>query len=194
MLNYLFRHGIAKLSLRPLAAKLGTSPRMLMFHFKSKEGLLQETLGELHVRMLRSFRTMASAHPGSHPEPLLKRFWLWSASKENLPYLRLLYEMQVIAAQNPAEYGRYLRTMSTDWQAATLQFLSPSDRSEPMATLCIAVFDGLFLELMSTGQRARLTRALDHFIAMARESGGQNGTTSTISRTNAKGRRRRASQ
>jgi hypothetical protein len=29
------------------------------------------------------------------------------------------------------------------------------------------VFDGLFLELMSSGDRRRLTRALDRFISMA---------------------------
>jgi hypothetical protein len=41
-------------------------------------------------------------------------------------------------------------------------------RRKLAALLCIAVFDGLFLELMSAGDRPRLTRALDHFISMVR--------------------------
>jgi len=164
-LAYALAHGIAKLSLRPLAAELGTSPRMLMFYFKSKEGLLRELLAELHARLLVSFRKMASVEP-RRPEPLLKRFWRWGSSEKNFPLLRLLYEAQVVAAQNPAEFGSYVKDASAAWQAATLEFLSPSLRSESMATLCVAVFDGLFLELMSTGERDRLTRALDRFIGL----------------------------
>jgi AcrR family transcriptional regulator len=38
-----------------MAARLGTSPRILMFHFKSKEGLFQEVLQELHSRLRSSF-------------------------------------------------------------------------------------------------------------------------------------------
>jgi AcrR family transcriptional regulator len=167
-LHYLLEHGIADLSLRPLAARLGTSPRMLMFHFTSKEGLLQDVLAELHARLQASFATIASADSAARDDAPLKRFWLWAASKKNLPYLRLLYELQIIAIQNPAEYGRYWKKISMDWQAMALKATSESLRSEPIATLCIAVFDGLFLELMSTGDRSRLTRALDHFISMAR--------------------------
>ncbi|MGH9761870.1 MAG: hypothetical protein ACREDR_40505, partial [Blastocatellia bacterium] len=94
-------------------------------------------------------------------------FWEWATSKKNLPYIRLLYEVQIVALQNPAEYGRYLKKTSMDWQAVALQVMSESNRNGPMATLCIAVFDGLFLELMSTGEHRRLTKALDHFISIA---------------------------
>ena len=40
-------------------------------------------------------------------------------------------------------------------------------RSTSMATLCIAVFDGLFLEYMTTGDRTRTTAAMDQFIKLA---------------------------
>ena len=166
-LAYMSERGVANLSLRPMAAALGTSPRMLMFHFKSKEGLLREVLGELHARLQASFRAMVCADRGPRRVAPLKQFWQWATSPSNLPYLRLLYEIQVIAAQNPGEYARYLKEASETWHAISLQALSPAIRTGPMATLCVAVFDGLFLELMSTGDQRRLTRALDHFISMA---------------------------
>ena len=168
ILNYLIEHGVANLSLRPLAAKIGTSPRILIFHFKSKEELIQDVLAELNARLQASLSAIASGDAGPSPDALLKRFWQWATSKENFPYLRLLYEVQIIAAQNPADYAGYLKKMSMDWQAITIQSLSQSVRTEPTATLCIAVFDGLFIELMSTGDRPRLTRALDHFISMVK--------------------------
>ena len=41
---YLEQHGLAGLSLRPLGAALGVSPRTLLYHFGSKEQLLAEAL------------------------------------------------------------------------------------------------------------------------------------------------------
>lgn len=169
-LAYLLEHGVANVSLRPMAAQVGTSARILMFHFKSKEGLLQEVLQELHSRLQSSFLRMRSVQSDARRVSPLKRFWRWATRRENFPYLRLLYEVQIVAVQNPAEYRRYLKKVSLDWQAIVFQALSESLRSDAMSTLCIAVFDGLLLELMNTGDRPRLTRALDHFISMASAS------------------------
>jgi hypothetical protein len=86
------------------------------------------------------------------------------------PSLRLLYEAQIIAMQNPAQYGPYLKKASSDWHSLALELMSASSRKDSMATLCIAVFDGLLLELMATGDRRRLAIALDEFIAIARQA------------------------
>lgn len=165
-LAYLLKHGLANASLRPMAAQLGITPRILMFHFTSKERLLQEAMEEIQTRLQSSFVRMSKS--GRNTVPPLKRFWRWATEKENLPHLRLLYEAQIIAAQNPKAYGPYLQRVSRDWQDVVLQTLSQSLRSEDMATLCIAVFDGLLLELIMTGERSRLMSAMDTFIALAR--------------------------
>jgi hypothetical protein len=39
--------------------------------------------------------------------------------------------------------------------------------------LIVAVFDGLFMEVMSTGDRRRATAAIDEFILMARKHTGR---------------------
>ena len=166
-LVYLLEHGVANISLRPMAVALGTSPRILMFHFKTKEGLLREVLGELQARLQASFLAIASENSSPRRAAPLKRFWQWATGKEGFPYLRLLYEAQIVAIQNPAKYGPYLTKTSSDWLAISVRALAESTRTGPMATLCVAVFDGLFLELLSTGDRRRVTDALDHFIAIA---------------------------
>jgi AcrR family transcriptional regulator len=167
-LRYVLEHGVANASLRPMAAALGTSARIMMFHFKSKEGLLQEVMEELNLRLQRSLEAMLRSHPEPRRMAPLKRFWQWATRQENLAYLRLLYEAQIIALQNPAYYGAYLRRASAAWQRIAFDSMSESLRSISLATLCIAVFDGLMLELMATGDRRRLTRALDEFIALVR--------------------------
>jgi AcrR family transcriptional regulator len=167
-LAHLIDTGVANMSLRPMAAALGTTPRMLMFYFKSKEGLLQELIVELHDRLQASFSAAMSRSAGEQQVPALKRAWQWATRSENLPLLRLACEIQVVAAQNPAVYGRYLKRASSDWQEIAAQALSKSLNSTSLTTLCIAVFDGLLLEMIMTGDRARLTRALDEFILMLR--------------------------
>jgi AcrR family transcriptional regulator len=166
-LRFLVEHGIANSSLRPIAAALGTSPRILMFHFKSKEGLLQAVFAELHSRLQASLRATACLDSDPSLGPPLRRFWRWATSKNNFPYFRLLYEAHIVALQNPQEYGRYLRKASSDWRATALDLMSPSLKSPAMASLCIAVFDGLMLELMSCKDLKRVTEALDLFISIA---------------------------
>ena len=165
-LAYLVEHGLTGVSLRPMAAQLGTSARILIFHFKSKEGLMTEVMEELHARLQASFLKLSESPDRSVPP--LKRFWLWARDRKNFVYLRLLYESQIVAARNGKQYGRHLKKSSTDWQRLVFQRLSESVRSQELATLCIAVFDGLFLELIVTGDRLRLTRAMDYFIVIAR--------------------------
>jgi len=166
-LQYLVEHGVANISLRPLAAELGTSPRILMFHFRSKEGLLQDVFEELHTRLQASLSARVSSNFDPSRIPPLRLFWQWAASKENFPYLRLLYEIQIVAIQNPREYGRYLQKASGNWQAIALDLMSPSLKNKAMASLCIAVFDGLMLELMSGGDKGHLSESLDLFISIA---------------------------
>lgn len=167
-LRYLLEHGVASLSLRPLAAALNTSARMLVFHFGSKEELVQDVMQELNTRLQRSLKGLTDAQTPQVQAAPLKRFWEWAAAKDNQACLRLLFEVQAIAIKNPQLYGAYLSKASQDWHRAALEAMSSGNRSTEMATLAIAVFDGLFLELMAGGDYRRLTRALDLFIAMGR--------------------------
>jgi len=165
-LRYLVKHGVANASLRPIAAATGTSARILMFHFGSKEELLRSVMQELHARLQKSLLQMPP-QPDATGAPPLKRFWDWASSKNNLPYFRLLYELQILAVQNPQHYGAYIVKSSLDWQKAALHCMSTESEDVPLATLCIAVFDGLMLELITTGQRPRVNRALDRFLLLA---------------------------
>jgi AcrR family transcriptional regulator len=168
-IQYLRDRGIADVSLRPLAAATGTSARLLIYHFGSKEGLLAEVLTALQGRLRDSFSEVLAA-PRAAGEPPLKAFWKWATSARNYASLKLLYELQILAAQNPGTYGRYLRRNSRVWIELVQAALPAAERTAAMATLLVAVFDGLFLELMSTGDRRRTGDALDEFIRCVRRA------------------------
>lgn len=172
---YLLQHGLADLSLRPLAKAAGSSARLLIYHFGSKERLLAEVLEALQGRLRNSFSELLAVRAGEDGEPPLKTFWKWATAKRNFASLRLLYELQILAAQNPASYGRYLRRNSREWIELVQTALPAEERSAALATLLVAVFDGLFLELMSTGDRRRTSEALDEFIRIVRRARGGGG-------------------
>ena len=166
LIAYLQRHGLADLSLRPMAAATGTSARLLIFHFGSKERLLAEALEEMQARLQRSFVRMGE-QPGTGKGPMLRVFWDWALRPENFAYLKLLYQLHILAAQAPKTYGSYLKKNSLNWLELIQAAMPPERRDPVLVTLIVAVFDGLFIELMSTGDRRRTTLAIDKFIGMA---------------------------
>lgn len=173
-IRYLLEHGLADLSLRPLAAAIGTSARLLIYHFGSKERLLAEVLEAMQARLRDSFAAVLAARgqgPGQgQEEPPIKTFWNWASARRNFASMRLLYELQILAARNPKSYAHYLRRNSRDWIELVRTALPASERSAAVATVLVAIFDGLFLELMSTGDRRRTTEALDEFIRIVRKA------------------------
>lgn len=172
LIRYLVRHGLADLSLRPMAAEVGTSARLLIFHFGSKEQLVAEVLAEMQARLQHSFSAMLAANPAPRRVPLLRMFWDWAVDGENYDYHRLLYQLQLLAAQNPKVYGRYLKQISSSWLELIRSALPPAQRTAAFATLYGAVFDGLFIELMSTGDRRRVLESLEQFISLALDHAG----------------------
>jgi len=64
---YVREHGLAQLSLRPLAAATGSSPRVLLFLFGSKEGLIRALLARARRDELRLLAETDSARPSAGP-------------------------------------------------------------------------------------------------------------------------------
>jgi AcrR family transcriptional regulator len=169
LIAYLVRRGVADVSLRPMAAAVGTSARLLIFHFGSKEQLLVEVLGEMQSRLQRSLGDLLVAEPGEARPAPLRQFWDWALKDPNFAQLRVVYQLHILAAQDNKTYGRYLKKNSLNWLELVQAVLKPGQRSPTMATLIVAVFDGLFIEVMSTGDRRRASAAIDEFINMARK-------------------------
>ena len=169
LVDYLLEHGLSDLSLRPLADALGTSARLLIYHFESKEGLLTEVLDSMQTRLRQSFGSLVERRAGRSERPL-KMFWDWAITDENYPYFKLLYELQILAVQNPVAYGQYLQRNNSNWSELIATALPEAERTPAMVTLLGAVFDGLFLELMSTGGRKRTSQAVLQFIQLVDEA------------------------
>lgn len=146
--DYVLERGLAGLSLRPLAKALGTSPRMLLYDFESKERLIHEVLAEIRSREASLLEAEVRT---------LEDVWAWIAAPEREPFLRLFFEVYV-AGLGKGEAEPLVR----DW----LDFLRTSWRppvDEATATLMVAVVRGLLLDRLATGDKRRTDEALRLF-------------------------------
>ena len=134
---------------------------MLLHYFDSKEALIAEVMEQVQERLRDSFRELLE-EPQTKKR-LLPRFWNVLSRKKNQPFLRLLFEVQMLALQNPRRYRRYLSRTSKSWRRLIETALPVKRQPEVTATLYNAVVDGLLLELLSTGDARRTSRALALF-------------------------------
>ena len=162
-LDYLLAHGVAGLSLRPLAADVGTSARLLVYHFGSKDGLIQAVMDEARSRIQKSFAATASRSAEGGVDGVMHAFWTSIIRPANARLLKLLFEVQVLALQNPSVYAHYLEGTSSSWLALIEASIPPNRERRAAATLAAAVIDGLLIEYLSTGDRRRTTEALGLF-------------------------------
>jgi len=164
---YFSEHGLPNVSLRPMAVQVGTSARLLIFHFGSKDQLIAEVFEHIQAILTQSLAdTLSQPDRQSRVAPL-RAYWDWSTNRKNLPLWRLLYELQMLATRNPGKYGKLLKRNSAQWRdligGARPELKPPA----AWASLFAAVFDGLFLELLATGDRKRTTEAIDMFLTIA---------------------------
>jgi AcrR family transcriptional regulator len=163
---YAARHGLADLSLRPLARFLGTSDRMLLHYFGSKENLISQALsaGRPDVPAL-----VEDADPGALSE-LARRQWRdMTSGGPAEPRLRLLLEVQALAITQPDLYGPCAAAAVTDWvrplaSALCRRGASPGG-AEARATVLVSGLRGLALDFYVTGDHGRTAAAAELLIA-----------------------------
>ena len=154
--SYLEEHGLAGLSLRPLAAALGVSPRTLLYHFGSKERLLAEAL-----EASPALRAAVEEFTFSD-EPLFqraRRLWARTAEPRSRPYLRLFFEVYAAALREPVRYEAFLSTVVHRWLRVLKPMLEAEGLPASTATELLALHHGCALDLLATGERRRVTGA-----------------------------------
>ncbi|MCX4744315.1 TetR/AcrR family transcriptional regulator [Kitasatospora sp. NBC_01287] len=164
--DYVLCHGLAGLSLRPLAAALDTSPRMLLYDFGSKQELVAAVLAE--ARRRGAGRLAEQLPPGTgtgSARERLRAIWEWISADERLPFVRLFFEVHADGLVHPENYPGQGEAI-TDWfdtLGATFRDVSTGPDDTVTSTLVMAVVRGLLFDLTVTGDRQRTDGALDRF-------------------------------
>ena len=169
------RGGIADLSLRELAAAIGTSHRMLLYHFGSREGLLVAIAREVEEAE-RATLLGWGVTPGD-----ARRFWTRLSDPAIWPAERLFFELYVQALLGRLGDDQFLDSTVEGWIAPVAAAMVQAGGSEATARadarLGLAVVRGLLLDLLATGDRDGVTEAYERFLrlheAVSRPSGSR---------------------
>jgi AcrR family transcriptional regulator len=171
-IEYTAEHGISDLSLRSLAAALGTSHRMLIFHFGSKEGLWVEIARTVDRRQREQLRGFPP-DPGQPPGEIMRAWWKLFSAPALWPYERLFFELYGQALQGRPHTAGFLDEFLDgviDWLEPLVAAAAARGIPEPQARahlrLGVAVTRGLLLDLLATGDTEAADQAMDAFIAL----------------------------
>ncbi|MFH8529991.1 TetR family transcriptional regulator [Streptomyces tendae] len=172
--RYALTHGLADLSLRPLAEAVGSSPRVLLFLFESKDGLLRALLARARADELALLDRVGQPDRPAGLAPAVERVWTWLAAKEHRPLLRLWAEAYARSLTHPdGAWAGFARATVDDWLGVLAGFQTPSERDGEdgavRRTLALAVLRGALLDLLATDDEERLTAAVAHQLALLRD-------------------------
>jgi AcrR family transcriptional regulator len=163
------QHGLTDLSLRRLAAELGTSHRMLIHHFGSKQGLWVAIVREVERRQLAMIGDIVP-DPSLSFADAMRAWWRHISDPSLWPNERLFFEVYGQALQERPHTSELLDGIVDSWlePVATVGEAMGLDRATAVASarLGIAVTRGLLLDLLATGDRAGVDAAMEHWIAL----------------------------
>jgi AcrR family transcriptional regulator len=150
---YVQEHGLADLSLRPLAAAIGSSPRVLLFLFDSKDGLVRALLARARADELRLLEGL----PDQELTASARTVWGWLRDPVNRPLVTLwaeAYTRSLVDKDGP--WAGFAEQTVEDW----LGFLGESGADRAQCTAVLSALRGALLDLLATGDDERVTAGL----------------------------------
>lgn len=159
--QYVLGNGLAGMSLRPLAKAIGSSPRVLLFLFGSKDDLIRALLARAREDELRYLEELRDGSEGLAPAG--REVWSWLARPSHRALLALWvegYARSLLGEPGPwADFGR---DTVDDW----LELLAARQLRDDVdeRTLLLAVLRGALLDLLATGDVERVTRAVERHL------------------------------
>jgi AcrR family transcriptional regulator len=163
--DYVLERGLAGLSLRPLAAATGTSPRVLLYLFASKDALVRELLARAREQHLALLSASLSGAEIRSADDLVDLIWPLLAAPEQRGLVRLTYEAFLMSLQHdPGPWQGFAQEQISDWLAALQVAQSGviAQQSQARATRALAVIRGLLLDLLATSDTDRIAQSLRH--------------------------------
>lgn len=178
---YAVAHGLTDLSLRPLAAAIGSSPRVLLFLFGSKDDLVRALLARARDDELAALEQLRSEGSGNDLAATVRTTWRWLAAARHRPLLTLWLEAYARSLTEPeGPWGGFGAQTVADWLVLLAESQPHSQRRTKAGaaerTLALSVLRGALLDLLATGDVERNTAAIeDHLKRTTRRASERRG-------------------
>lgn len=132
MANFVLENGLSAASLRPLAKAAGTSDRMLIYHFGSKERLVEDLLEYIADIYADALDQSFGGERAQSRQDCLERVMAFTNEPEMQPFMALWWEIVAGSVQQQAGYREAARSMMhllLNWMKSQL----PADDPDPEA-------------------------------------------------------------
>ena len=173
VIDHFTTDGLADQSLRHIAEAIGSSHRMLLYHFGSKDGLLLEVVREVEART-QARLTQVAEMADMHSDVVIRRMWTYLTDPELAGFERLFFALYGRALQGDRATLPLLRGDIEHWLDANVALAAevgvPAELVRTHSRLGLAVMRGLLLDLLATGDRAGVDAALE---ALAEDCAGR---------------------
>lgn len=168
--QYALQHGLADLSLRPLAGAIGSSPRVLLFLFGSKDELVRALLARARTDELALLDGVrGDKNPGDLAD-IISTTWGWLAAGEHRALLVLWAQAYARSLTEPdGPWAGFARQTVEDWLGVLARGQPPSRRRSAAGaaerSLALAVLRGSLLDLLATDDLDRTTAAVHRHLS-----------------------------
>jgi AcrR family transcriptional regulator len=166
VIDHFTTDGLADQSLRRIAEAVGSSHRMLLYHFGSKDGLLLEVVREVEARTQDRLAQVAEI-AALQSDVVIRRMWSYLTDPELADFERLFFALYGRALQGDRTTLPLLRGDIEHWLDANVALAAetgvPAEVVRTHSRLGLAVMRGLLLDLLATGDRAGVDAALGVF-------------------------------
>ncbi|HUB56055.1 MAG TPA: helix-turn-helix domain-containing protein [Mycobacterium sp.] len=149
--------GVGDRSLRDVAAAVGTSHRMLLHHFGSREDLLVAIVEQVERRQMGLLPELPTT-----PAESFTAMWTDLRRPELRQLERLFFECYARAAQGEKPFARMVPGAVDDWLDEVAN-VAGAAFDPAMARLGLAVVRGLLLDLVATEDEAGVDAAAEAF-------------------------------
>jgi AcrR family transcriptional regulator len=170
-MGHVAAHGLSDLSLRELAAAVGTSHRMLIYHFGSREGLVAAIVASMEAQQRAAMEALAEA--SQTPRQVIEAQWEQLTDPALRPFVALFFEVLALAVHHRPGTEGFLDQLTDPWielateLAARLDLVTDVDELR----LGVAVSRGLLVEVLASGDVEGPTRSLHRFLDLWEAAG-----------------------
>jgi AcrR family transcriptional regulator len=170
--DYVLEHGLIGLSLRPLAAALGTSDRMLLYHFSDKDDLVATVL---RVATDRSVAGIRQLQRSAGVAEAVVDLWQLVSTREQARCQRLYVEAAALGVLGTEPFATVVAEANDAWMDALADHLVGSGLARANAPRAARLVEAAFMgfqldEPLETDARIRASVA-DLADAVARHYG-----------------------
>jgi AcrR family transcriptional regulator len=163
--RYVLARGLADMSLRPLAKAIGSSPRVLLFLYGSKDGLIRALLDRARADELAAIAAFRETDSAAGLADSALQVWRWLSDPGHGHLLGLWVEAYARSLVDPdGPWAGFAAQTVQDWLGLLASRQPAQRRRTPGGaaerTAVLALLRGAMLDLLATGDLARTSESV----------------------------------